>query len=104
MAALIPAPQLFDCVAAMMAPTSWPQKQLPALSSRHMDCHQTRWQGSMARHSRGVASQHHCSGWATRVQAKQDTQPAGHRSVDCVSTGMDTKCGVSQDDDAGKKI
>ena len=93
-------------MAAMMAPTSWPQQQLPALSSSHMDCRQTRWQSSMARHSRDVASQHHCRGWATRVQAaaRQDTQPAGQRSVDCVSSSMDTECVVSQDEDAGKNF
>ena len=60
----------------------------------------------MARHIRGMASQHHCRGWATRVQAaaKQDTQPAGQQSVDCANTGMDTECMVSQDEDAGKNF
>ena len=93
-----------------MAPISWPQQQLvqhcQALASIHKDCRQFRWRASMVRHSRSVAFQHlqHCRGWAARVQAaaKQDTQPAGQRSVDCVNTGMDTEGMVSQDEDAGE--
>ena len=73
-----------------------------------MDCRYSRWQDSMIRHSKGLASQHKCRGWAIKVQAaaKQDTQPAGQQSVDCVSTGLDTdmECVVSQDGDASENI
>ncbi len=59
----LPGPQLKHCGAAT-APSSWPQQQLArhcqALPSSHMDCRHSWWRASMVRHSRGVASQHHC--------------------------------------------